>query len=191
MVPVLKGSGLLLTHRTSATWIFEDGVGKNNKRDYQKIGNPFYISNNSQENGGGGGSRTRVRKHSTWASTCLSRSLSVSHRGPSGRGPLRLILIRVSRLSHQALTVAIPLVDALSRSAGVTWKDGSLSSYGVVIIVCDYMFSRRFTSRQESSTCSQCFFAPVEPVSPPFSQRTLPPKAVAHPMMIMKCGSRL
>ena len=91
-------------------------------------------------NGGGGGSRTRVRKHSTWASTCLSRSLCVSHQGPSGRGPFKLILIRVSRLSHQALTVAIPLVDALSRSAGVTWKDGSLSRYGVVIIVCDYIY---------------------------------------------------
>ena len=92
------------------------------------------------KNGGGGGSRTRVRKHSTRASTCLSRILSVSLQGPSGPGPLKLILISVSRLSHQALTVAIPLVDALSRPAGVAWKDGSLCRYGVVIIVCDYIY---------------------------------------------------
>ena len=142
-----------------------------------------------KRNGGGGGSRTRVRKHSTWASTCLSRTLSVSRQVPFGPGPFRLILIRGSLRLHQALTVAIPLVDVLSRSAGVTWKDGSLSSYSVVIIVCDYMFSRRLTSGQESSTCSQCFFAPVEPVSPPFSQRTIPPEAVEHAMLIMECGS--
>ena len=96
-------------------------------------------SNLKAKDGGGGGSRTRVRKHSTWASTCLSRTLIVSPRGPFGRGPFGLILIRVSRLSHQARTIAIPLVDALSRPAGVAWKDGSLCSYGVVIIVCAYI----------------------------------------------------
>ena len=34
---------------------------------------------------------------------------------------------------------AIPLVDALTGPAGVARQDGSLSSYGVGIIVCDYV----------------------------------------------------
>ena len=127
-------------------------------------------------NGGGGGSRTRVRKYSTWASTCLSRTLVVGLRDPFGPGSLSLILIKVSRVSHQAVAVAIPLVDAQTGFAGVTRQDGSLSRYGVVIIVCDYIFgSHRFTSGQESSTCSQCFIIPVEAVSPPNFERSFEP----------------
>ncbi len=37
-----------------------------------------------------------------------------------------------------------PAVCALTGSAGVIRQDGSLSSYSVVIIVCDYIYSRLF-----------------------------------------------
>ena len=80
-----------------------------------------------------------------------------------------------NRVWHRHPESAVLLVDAPSRVAGLSrWNGSCLSSYGVVIIVCDYMFSRRFTSGQESSTCSQCFFAPVEPVSPPNFERPFP-----------------
>ena len=46
---------------------------------------------------------------------------------------------KISLLPYRRPGSAIPLVDALTWSAGKTGEDGSLSSYSVGIIVCDYV----------------------------------------------------
>jgi len=94
-----------------------------------------------------------------------------SGRSPPNRIPDSLSC-RFNRPWSRRPESAVLLVDAPSGVAGISrWNGSCLSSYGVIIIVCDYMFSRRFTSGQESSVCSQCFFVPVESVSPPIVSR--------------------
>jgi hypothetical protein len=65
--------------------------------------------------------------------------------------------------------MAIPLVDVLIRSAGLTWQGAGLfmrpGHMHNHLRLC--LNSRRLTSRQESSVCSRSFFVPVESVSPP------------------------
>jgi len=90
--------------------------------------------------GGGGGSRTRVRKHSTRASTYLSWTLNFAPQDSFRQDSWRASLLKFRRFRHRQPEATIPLVDALIRSAGLTWQDtGYLCSQSIFIIICDYV----------------------------------------------------
>ena len=119
--------------------------------------------------GGGGGSRTRVRKHSTRASTYLAWNIGFA---VSRRIQARCVMgypVRVSPFRNRRSGSAILLVGAPSGTAGSSRWDASrlkrLEHIHNHLRIC--LSSRRFTSGQESSVCSQSFFIPVEAVSPP------------------------
>ena len=76
--------------------------------------------------GGGGGSRTRVRKHSTWASTYLSWNLNFALQNSFRLDSWKASLQKFRRFCHRHPELAIPLVDVLIKSAGVTWQDAGL-----------------------------------------------------------------
>ena len=66
-----------------------------------------------------------------------------------------------------------PAVDALIGSAGVIRQDGSLSGYSVVIIVCDYIYSRQFNERAGARYAAKVSISPSKPLRPPFAEMML------------------
>jgi len=63
--------------------------------------------------------------------------------------------------------LAFLLVDAHTGPAGIVRLDGgSLSGYCVVIIVCDYVFSAFFTSRQKTRYAAIASLSPSKPFRP-------------------------
>jgi hypothetical protein len=75
---------------------------------------------------GGGGSRTRVRKHSTQASTYLSRILNFVLLVSSRQDTRSTSPLRFRRICHRRAESTILLVDALAGSAGKIRQDAGL-----------------------------------------------------------------
>lgn len=120
--------------------------------------------------GGGGGSRTRVRKSSAQASTYLFRILVFVLQVPSGPGPWKLILIRVSPAQHQAIRANYPASRRPSRGRerkpGRTVAMQLQRSYNRLRLYLNSHWIYERTGKR--SVCSRSFSIPVEAVSPPW-----------------------
>ena len=119
--------------------------------------------------GGGGGSRTRVRKHSTQASTYLSRKLGFMFLVSSRQDTRSTSLLRFRRYCHRQSESTILLVDARAGCAGKTRRGaGLIMRPGHIhnrLRLC--LKPHRIYERTGRSVCSSSFFIPVEAVSPP------------------------
>jgi len=92
--------------------------------------------------------------------------------------PSGWILKQLSRYEFRRLWIrrteaGYPAVDALIGSAGVIRQDGSLSGYSVVIIVCDYIYSRQFNERAGARYAAKVSISPSKPLRPPFAEMML------------------
>lgn len=82
-------------------------------------------------------------------------------------GCFRHYPVKFNRPLYRHLGLAFLLVDARAEPAGIVRLDGgSLSGYCVVIIVCDYVFSAFFTSRQKTRYAAIASLSPSKPFRP-------------------------
>ena len=67
---------------------------------------------------------------------------------------------------------AFPRVDALTQACGRAWQNGScLSSYSVIIIVCDYIIAHSFTRCKQARYATNTSASPSKPVRPHFKEQ--------------------
>ncbi len=126
-------------------------------------------------NGGGGGSRTRVRRHSTRASTGLDQVLVWVQKGPL----IRLFCTQPSWSFNRYAGRRTYLASLIRSSLSLAYQASAvralavLCSQGVIVVVGNYYFAACFTRPRGTSACNPCFIASVEAVAPPWSMKLM------------------